>query len=210
MGYDSKNDFYYDLINGVSIKGTPIQDFSTVESTCGKNLFAEIPKTSDEIHLKYEPSPSGTVEIKFNENKEENKMNCTEYEPVGVRKILKIYKEREYEYIDQEYIAARNEIIEKDKIHAIYLEYVDKIKEAYEKDWKKEMPYGIWQGMDIFTSKTEEKLKEIEEERCFNEHNLEEKLEEVEARLEMTSDYDKQIEILKTYEILDEEGRINA
>lgn len=133
-------------------------------------------------------------------NREENK----------VMKILDIYEERELEYIEDEFVLEREEILEKDKFKSLYNKFMKEIKDLYKKEYNEELKYEFVLGKDFIEKINKEKIEDLVEGKRLQIKNLKEKLEEVKARLEMTDDYDKQVEILKAYDILNEEGMINA
>lgn len=139
-----------------------------------------------------------------------------------MNKILNIYKERKERKITKEF----DELVEKEYNEVEFIQvynnlvkaFEDALKELYEDETNKNEKYmrntGISCNMykysligntrsEIFNSHKDEmneKLKEVE--------NL---VNEVQAMLDLTSDYDKQIEILKNYNIIDKKTlKINA
>lgn len=125
-------------------------------------------------------------------------------------KILELYKERELDYIQETFEETKKALIEKDAFTKLHNKYADEIKKLYKKEYGEEMKYNLVLGEGFLTSETRESIDEADDEKVFELENLDEMLEEVTALLEMTDDYDKQIEILKKYDILNEEGMINA
>lgn len=125
-------------------------------------------------------------------------------------KILELYKERELDYIQETFEETKKALIEKDAFTKLHNKYADEIKKLYKKEYGEEMKYNLVLGEGFLTSETRESIDEADDEKVFEIENLEELIEEVEALLDMTNDYDKKIEILKKYQILNEEGMINA
>ena len=62
----------------------------------------------------------------------------------------------------------------------------------------------------MITKETKEKLDKIEKEEKEEAFKLMETLEEVRAQLELAKDYETQIKILKRYNIIGKDGKINA
>ena len=122
--------------------------------------------------------------------------------------VLEIYKEREKKLIKEKTEESIKAILEKDEFTKLTEKYTEEVRKLYKKEYEEDFKYPF--ESFVKQKKTKEAIEKIKEEEEFELHNLEEMLEEVEARLDMTEDYDKQVEILKVYKILDEEGRINA
>lgn len=125
-------------------------------------------------------------------------------------KILELYKERELDYIQETFEETKKALIEKDAFTKLHNKYADEIKKLYKKEYGEEMKYNLVLGEGFLTSETRESIDEADDEKVFEIENLEELIEEVEALLDMTDDYDKRIEILKRYNILSEEGMLNV
>lgn len=134
------------------------------------------------------------------ENKEEDKD----------MKILDIYEEREREYINDNFKITKEELIKNDPFTKLYEKFQTDMKKLYKKENNEELKYNFILGENFLTKETKDAILKADEEKVFELENLDEMLEEVTALLEMTDDYDKQIEILKKYDILNEEGMINA
>lgn len=125
-------------------------------------------------------------------------------------KILELYKERELDYIQGIFEETKKALIEKDAFTKLHNKYADEIKKLYKKEYGEEMKYNLVLGEGFLTSETREAIEKADDEKVFELENLDEMLEEVTAMLDITNDYDKKIEILKKYQILNEEGMINA
>lgn len=125
-------------------------------------------------------------------------------------KVLDIYEEREREYINDNFKITKEELIKNDPFVKLYDKYVKDIEKLYKKENNEELNYKFILGENFLTKETKEAILKADEEKVFELENLDEMLEEVTAMLDMTNDYDKKIEILKKYQILNEEGMINA
>ena len=125
-------------------------------------------------------------------------------------KILDIYKERQREYIQESFDVTKEDLIIQDPFTKLYEKFQTDMKKLYKKENNEELNYKFILGENFLTKETKEAILKADEEKVFELENLDETLEEVTALLEMTDDYDKQIEILKKYQILNEEGMINA
>lgn len=125
-------------------------------------------------------------------------------------KVLDIYEEREREYINDNFKITKEELIKNDPFVKLHDKYVKDIEKLYKKEYDRELEYKSVLGTEFLSKETKEAIEKADEQKVFELENLDEMLEEVTALLEMTDDYDKQIEILKKYDILNEEGMINA
>ena len=134
------------------------------------------------------------------ENKKENKN----------MRILDIYRERQREFIQESFDVTKKDLIIQDPFTKLYEKFQTDMKKLYKKENNEELNYKFILGENFLTKETKEAILKADEEKVFELENLDEMLEEVTALLEMTDDYDKQIEILKKYDILNEEGMINA
>ena len=125
-------------------------------------------------------------------------------------KILDIYKERQREFIQESFDVTKKDLIIQDPFTKLYEKFQTDMKKLYKKENNEELKYNFILGENFLTKETKDAILKADEEKVFELENLDEMLEEVTALLEMTDDYDKQIEILKKYDILNEEGMINA
>lgn len=125
-------------------------------------------------------------------------------------KILDIYRERQREFIQESFDVTKEDLIMQDPFTKLYEKFQTDMKKLYKKENNEELKYNFILGENFLTKETKEAILKADEEKVFELENLDEMLEEVTALLEMTDDYDKQIEILKKYDILNEEGMINA
>ena len=148
------------------------------------------------------PNPTFDIWNRLNnlENKKEDKN----------MKILDIYKERQREFIQESFDVTKKDLIIQDPFTKLYEKFQTDMKKLYKKEYDRELEYKSVLGTEFLTKETREALEKADEQKVFELENLDEMLEEVTALLEMTDDYDKQIEILKKYDILNEEGMINA
>lgn len=125
-------------------------------------------------------------------------------------KILDIYRERQREFIQESFDVTKKDLIMQDPFVKLHDKYVKDIEKLYKKEYDRELEYKSVLGTEFLSKETREAIEKADEQKVFELENLDEMLEEVTALLEMTDDYDKQIEILKKYDILNEEGMLNA
>lgn len=125
-------------------------------------------------------------------------------------KILDIYRERQREFIQEKFDVTKEDLIIQDPFTKLYEKFQTDMKKLYKKENNEELNYKFILGENFLTKETKEAILKADEEKVFELENLDEMLEEVTAMLDMTNDYDKKIEILKKYQILNEEGMINA
>jgi len=125
--------------------------------------------------------------------------------------ILDIYESRAKEKVYQEEDKQVQKLVEEDEIYKIIIK-AEKEVQKYEKFKDKKLYKIIGR---FVTDETENKINKIKKETIDKINEIYNILEEVKAQLNaIPNDTDEKyyfaIEILKTYEILDEKGRINA
>lgn len=125
-------------------------------------------------------------------------------------KILDIYRQRQREFIQESFDVTKEDLIIQDPFTKLYEKYVKDIEKLYKKEYDRELEYKSVLRTEFLAKETREAIKKADEQKVFELENLDELLVEVKAMLDMTNDYDKKIEILKKYQILNEEGMINA
>lgn len=125
-------------------------------------------------------------------------------------KVLDIYEEREREYINDNFKITKEELVKNDPFVKLHDKYVKDIEKLYKKEYDRELEYKSVLGTEFLAKETREAIEKADEQKVFELENLDELLVEVKAMLDMTNDYDKKIEILKKYDILNEEGMLNA
>lgn len=142
-----------------------------------------------------------------NNNMENNNM-------INFNEILKFYKERKKGKI---YNEKENEIFKVKKEDIFYKlnenfkeQFFDLYKNEYNKDYT-----GIFSNFpcpseEIYTIETDNIIKKLNDSYREEIRKLDEKIEEIKVRLSIVNDYDEAIKILKRYEILDKEGKINV
>lgn len=149
-----------------------------------------------EIVINYSEEPSRKVE---------NKMNFEE--------ILNIYYERKKESVYAEKYRKSKKILEKDPVQNLILETENQINVMLDRDEENLFSFDI---NDYFcTEETRKLLKGYEKEFEKKILNYSQQEKEIKAQLKAIPEdenfkYDYAINILKVYEILDKEGKINA
>ena len=105
-----------------------------------------------------------------------------------------------------------NEIKEKDDFTLLRRQYEKTVKEIYEDEYKKEFPYEVGFEMQLEMKETKEKIKDAEHEMGKKLRNLRKTVEEVEAHLSIIpeGEYETVIKVLKKYEIVNKEGKLNV
>lgn len=121
--------------------------------------------------------------------------------------ILKIYRNKYFEKLNNEYGEKIKKIKSEDPIQMVLNDTLNHIKEILEieEDYSQEKIYFIEDKLKInnYTSDTERLLNEIGKEKNEKIKELNNLLEEITAMLSMTNDYQEQIKILKNYGIID-------
>lgn len=143
----------------------------------------------------------------INENKEENSMYAN--------KIIDIYESRKRSKIREKYEDEKKEILKEDIFQNLSKQFENQVKELYKNEFDKEMPYEISALNNLYSKETEIKLKKLDEYLTKELDSLESSLKEVNAQLSLVlvddvNAYDITVKILKNYEILNKNGKINA
>ena len=131
-----------------------------------------------------------------------------EYKENSIDKILEIYRKDMIKIIDETFDENIKEIRESSELGRIFkkvLEYSQKkLKEAYPDNFEK-MKNKIYMDFD----NDDEIQRQIEEEMAERDkaiESLDDTLKDVKALLNITETYEQKMDILKRYEILDEDG----
>lgn len=128
-------------------------------------------------------------------------------------KILEIYEDRKALEIRKNYKEKEEKIKSEDAFEGLKLNFIKQFKALYKNEFDKEIigePNFNINGEELLTKETKEKLMIAEKEKKNQLIELDEFLEEVRAQLELAKDYDTQIKILKRYDILGKDNKINA
>lgn len=121
--------------------------------------------------------------------------------------ILEIYKERKIKTLEKEFSEAKKAAIEEDEIQKIIIEMTNQINTILENEGS-DTRYES--HPNLYTSKTEAKLNELNDKYHEQIEELRSTLDEIRALFELTDDYNERIKILKNYDILDKKGKLNV
>lgn len=130
-------------------------------------------------------------------------------EMINCDKILNLYEERKLERIDKKSKEEKNEIISQDVFYNLTESYKKQFLELFKNEFKKEYK-DFFSLPSVYTDETNQKLKELNTKMDAEIFELHERIQEVETRLSIVNDYDEAVKILKKYNILDREGKING
>lgn len=128
-------------------------------------------------------------------------------------KILNIYEDRKALEIRKNYKEKEEKIKSEDAFEGLKLNFVKQFKALYKNKFDKEIigePNFNINGEELLTKETKEKLIIAKKEKKDQLIELDEFLEEVRAQLELAKDYETQMKILKIYNIIGKDGKINA
>lgn len=130
-----------------------------------------------------------------NKVKEEKEMN-----------ILEIYKERKIKTLEKEFSESKKVAIEEDEIQKIIIEMTNQVNTILENE---DSDTRYESHPNLYTSKTEAKLNELNDKYHKQIEELRSTLEEIRALFELTDDYNERIKILKRYDIINKNGKLN-
>lgn len=173
-----------------------------------------------EIKLINEDAPDA---IRYFVERKTETATATEYEPYDYfkekgekdnMKILNIYEDRKSLEIAKKYKEEIEKTKSEDTFESLRLNVEKQVKELYKNEYNKEFSGIILFESDcearLLTKETKDKLAEIETNKKIELSELDEFLEEVRAQLELAKDYETQMKILKRYNIIGKDGKINA
>lgn len=127
-------------------------------------------------------------------------------------RILDLYKFRKLEEIN---IAKENklkEIKSFDSIHSLLDDTEEQLNALLGREENNKVTIEVknLNGQPLYDDIAENKIKQVFDEYNKKLHDLDKVTEEASALLELTSDYEEQIKILKKYNILDKGGKLNV
>jgi len=129
-------------------------------------------------------------------------------------KILNIYENREKDRINKEYNDNRDKIIKGDKNLKEYYKIIESIKNYNKKLQESNINYGVTvysiNTNDFLTQKSKDEIEAAEQTFKIELESINNIIEEVEAQLEICETQESKISVLKSYGILNEEGRIKG
>lgn len=123
-------------------------------------------------------------------------------------KILEIYSRRKIDLIKKKYDEMSSSIIEKDDVRKLLIDTENQINVMLDKD-EKDAVMIAERYSHLLKPETRKKLDKINLEYNKEIDELNILLEEVEARLEMTDNYEEQVKILKKYNIFNASHKLN-
>lgn len=120
--------------------------------------------------------------------------------------ILDLYEIRKVKALEKEILEAKSKVKEQDEIQSIILEMTNQVNTILENQGRK-IKYEF--EPNLITLETEAKLDELEKEHHKQIEELRSTLEEIRALFELTDDYNERIKILKRYDIINKNGKLN-
>lgn len=168
----------------------------------------------DSTTIEYEPmlTKADIYErfLKWQKGKKENKENKGDKNMDDLEVILQKYKKYQIDFIDAETETNLANLREKSKIGKL----VKKIKEQFIKEIEKIYPEekNIENFVSISYVDTKDLREKIDEEIELHDiqiESLNSDIDDARALLKIAETYEQKMQILKNYNIIDEEGRIN-
>ena len=120
--------------------------------------------------------------------------------------ILDLYEKRKVKALEKEILEAKSKVKEQDEIQSIILEMTNQVNTILENQGRKTI-YEF--EPNLITLETEAKLDKLEKEHHKQIEELRSTLEEIRALFELTDDYNERIKILKRYDIINKNGKLN-
>lgn len=120
--------------------------------------------------------------------------------------ILEIYKERRREKINKKYDDMENATKQCDPRYKVWRECTNTLLKLYEED---KILANAFAPINL-SDETRKRLDTIYKTRCEELNDLADKLNEVQAQLSMCETYEQKQDILRTYKIIKENGKVNG
>lgn len=120
--------------------------------------------------------------------------------------ILEIYKERRREKINKKYDDMENAVRQCDPRYKVWRECTNTLLKLYEED---KILANAFAPINL-SDETRKRLNAIDKTRCEELNDLSDKLNEVQAQLSMCETYEQKQDILRTYKIIKENGKVNG
>lgn len=149
----------------------------------------------------------GTVKLSFDNPTYDYYKELCEKEKNNM-KILDIYKERKEKELREEYENQKEEILNQDTIQNIINEMQDQVNAILE-DEDRDFAKLEVNRKELITEETRKKIKDLQNESDKKDDELRSTLEEIRALFELTEDYTERMEILKKYDIIGKDGKVN-
>lgn len=134
------------------------------------------------------------------------------YERRNEMELLELWKSRSLKKLDKEFEEEKASIIEKDPVTEVRNQF-EVMKNNFIEEYKEK---GMDVGIDIsmkgfnYSRETVEKLGELRESYMDNQKEIADTYEEAKARLEICENEESKIKVLKDFEILDKNGRLDV
>lgn len=170
---------------------------NTIELTSTVELRYDMPNIKMSNYEGIVLEKLGKEILKLNNKiKEEKEMN-----------ILEVYEKRKVKALEKEYAEAKEIARKDDEIQKIIIEMTNQVNTILENEGS-DTRYES--HPNLYTSKTEAKLNELNDKYHEQIEELRSTLDEIRALFELTDDYNERIKILKNYDILDKKGKLNV
>lgn len=164
-----------------------------------------------------EPTPGNPQEIKneslFNgENLIKSSITIDKINNNGGNdmEILNLYMKRLERKIINKYHEEKEKIIQEDEIQKALIEMQNQINVILENEGRDDKVEMQEPNKELLTTKSKEKINELDIRTDIERDNLHSVLEEIRALFELTEDYAERMKILKKYGIIDKEGKLNV
>lgn len=161
-----------------------------------KGPSVECPREINFIGIDFAKNEIPTYED-YNFNKKENTM-----------KILELYKEKQTKLIEHKYDKQIEELENNDKLRVYFEQVKETVKEILELKENEMCEFNLYTPMVSLTKETIQKKEEIIKLICEEKAELNNKIEEIQALLELAPNYEEKIRILRDYGIIDKKKNI--
>lgn len=123
-------------------------------------------------------------------------------------KIFEIYKDKKSNEINKKYDKLFEELEKNDEINIILKEMEQQIRTVFENEGTENPNFSIVVTGKNITNITKEKKEKLYSELLKEKKQIEQKIKEIKALLELAPNYENKIQILRDYEIIDKKKNI--
>lgn len=163
-------------------------------------------------HIEAREDVPSIITIQNYENKIKEKEKEMEMENKKYNDLLDLYKKRKIEEMYQKYTKKVEEIDEHDSIQNLIIDTRNQLNVLLNRkeDDGIRITVDNLHGQHLRNDDSEEKINLANKDYEKQRDELDYLIKEVSALLAMTDDYDEQIKILKKYDILNKDGKLNV
>ena len=186
------------------------EGLTCVDIGTGKNLFSFGPSPSCSLSIDTQIQDLETT-VKYEELnnafKKQNNKNKKEKEKKKIMELLELYERFQTENIEKSFDKQMDEILEKDELVQAAKEYNQRLNLLEDNVRKLHFELDIER---VLTTETQNEVNKIRKTIKEATYKLKDKCNIIKAHLELADTFEEKQAILKSYNVIDENGRLNV